>query len=87
MTKLPKYSIDTNDYDFASYGVRVFDESKGFGDINDLVGEALVNDTNEEQSDETNALSMAIEELINNHESELLKLFNQKLKEIKEEDY
>ena len=32
-------NIDLKYYDKATYGIRVFDESKGFGDINDKVAE------------------------------------------------
>lgn len=74
-------SIDTKDYDEACFGIRVFDENLGHGDINDLVAEISINDEIcKINSKEDIALTDALMKLIENHNQELVDLYNSEIK-------
>lgn len=86
--KTSRISIDTKDHDEAVFSLRVFDEGLGFGDINDKVAEIGINDEmGKTNSVEDVAITEALEQLIENHREELVKLYNTKMWEIKNQDY
>lgn len=83
MTNTENIEIDIKDYDKASFGIRVFDETKGFGDINDLVAIAEINgDPSKEVNREEFAIANALEKLVEKHKKELAELYNSELKKI-----
>ncbi|OLS26596.1 MAG: hypothetical protein HeimC2_14350 [Candidatus Heimdallarchaeota archaeon LC_2] len=83
MTNTENISIDVKDYDQASYGIRVFDESKGFGDINDKVAELIVNDDSKRtNSKEDIAIAFALEKLVEKYNKELVSLYGKEIAKI-----
>ena len=88
MTNTEHIDIDIKDYDKASYGIRVFDTSQGFGDINDLVANCEINGhpqkiiTNQEF-----AIANSLETIIKSHKEELKTLYVIELALIKNGHY
>lgn len=83
MTNTENISIDVKNYDQASYGIRVFDESKGFGDISDKVAELNVNDDPKRtNSKEDAAIAYALEKLVEKYNKELIGLYGEEITKI-----
>ena len=81
-------NIDVKFYDGGSFGIRVFDESKGFGDINDLVANAEVNgDHKKEMNVQELAIAEALSKLVEKHEAELIALYHEEIKKHQEGYY
>ncbi len=84
MTNTENIDIDIKDYDKASYGIRVFDRSNGFGDINDLVANCEINGNPQKIiTNQEFAIANALETIIKRNEEKLKILYVEELVKIK----
>lgn len=88
MTNTENIDIDIKDYDKASYGIRIFDASKGFGDINDLVANCEINGNSQKIiTNQEFAIANALETIIKSHKEELKTLYVVELALIENGEY
>ena len=75
-------SIYVKDYDRTCFGIRMYQEHPSKKGEEIIATEVFINDDNSlECTNERMALTDALQKLIENHEDELMKLYEEKLKE------
>lgn len=84
MTNTENIDINIKDYDKASYGIRIFDTSQGFGDINDLVAVCEINGNPQKMiTNQEFAIANSLETLVKKYTEELKILYVEELVKIK----